>query len=103
MGPPAMSPISARIAGARLHADAASPRRVDLRRSGELLALVTTPRRLTDDRPDQRAFQAATPADRKSTRLNSSHSQISYAVFCLKKKKKKTTTQYLANRYGTDD
>src|SRR2546430_9182499 len=29
--------------------------------------------------------------DRKSTRLNSSHSQISYAVFCLKKKKKLTT------------
>src|SRR2546430_4047881 len=28
-----------------------------------------------------------TPRDRKSTRLNSSHSQISYAVFCLKKKK----------------
>src|SRR2546427_7842264 len=28
-------------------------------------------------------------ADRKSTRLNSSHSQISYAVFCLKKKKRK--------------
>src|SRR2546427_4333588 len=28
------------------------------------------------------------PLDRKSTRLNSSHSQISYAVFCLKKKKK---------------
>src|SRR5688572_32651410 len=28
--------------------------------------------------------------DRKSTRLNSSHSQISYAVFCLKKKNKKT-------------
>src|SRR2546430_6119250 len=31
--------------------------------------------------------------DRKSTRLNSSHSQISYAVFCLKKKKTKTYTQ----------
>src|SRR5688572_32024664 len=30
-----------------------------------------------------------TQIDRKSTRLNSSHSQISYAVFCLKKKKKK--------------
>src|SRR2546430_5446191 len=29
----------------------------------------------------------AGPVDRKSTRLNSSHSQISYAVFCLKKKK----------------
>src|SRR2546427_2514148 len=31
---------------------------------------------------------APEPEDRKSTRLNSSHSQISYAVFCLKKKKK---------------
>src|SRR2546421_5981393 len=31
------------------------------------------------------------PRDRKSTRLNSSHDQISYAVFCLKKKKKKLT------------
>src|SRR2546430_12069060 len=29
---------------------------------------------------------AKVPVDRKSTRLNSSHSQISYAVFCLKKK-----------------
>src|SRR2546430_6433670 len=36
--------------------------------------------------------------DRKSTRLNSSHSQISYAVFCLKKKKKtKTTTSTTTN------
>src|SRR2546430_9373744 len=33
--------------------------------------------------------------DRKSTRLNSSHSQISYAVFCLKKKKKKTTVTHV--------
>src|SRR2546422_6028799 len=32
-------------------------------------------------------------ADRKSTRLNSSHGYISYAVFCLKKKKKKTCMQ----------
>src|SRR2546430_11842703 len=31
--------------------------------------------------------------DRKSTRLNSSHSQISYAVFCLKKKKYKLQSQ----------
>src|SRR2546429_6842305 len=31
------------------------------------------------------------PRDRKSTRLNSSHGYISYAVFCLKKKKKKKT------------
>src|SRR3712207_6862532 len=32
--------------------------------------------------------------DRKSTRLNSSHANISYAVFCLKKKKKKQQTAY---------
>src|SRR5690349_22376054 len=32
--------------------------------------------------------------DRKSTRLNSSHVEISYAVFCLKKKKKKKKKQY---------
>src|SRR5207249_8815377 len=32
--------------------------------------------------------------DRKSTRLNSSHVSISYAVFCLKKKKKKSNKQY---------
>src|SRR3712207_6992775 len=32
--------------------------------------------------------------DRKSTRLNSSHANISYAVFCLKKKKKKQSTHY---------
>src|SRR2546430_5470491 len=34
--------------------------------------------------------------DRKSTRLNSSHSQISYAVFCLKKKKKSVSASRLA-------
>src|SRR3712207_8333861 len=33
-------------------------------------------------------------ADRKSTRLNSSHANISYAVFCLKKKKKKNIKIY---------
>src|SRR2546427_4603504 len=36
----------------------------------------------------ERGSGAAQQTDRKSTRLNSSHSQISYAVFCLKKKKK---------------
>src|SRR5688572_31026215 len=39
--------------------------------------------------------------DRKSTRLNSSHSQISYAVFCLKKKKGHTPTTRAEERYGT--
>jgi len=37
----------------------------------------------------QLAPKRASWRDRKSTRLNSSHDQISYAVFCLKKKKKK--------------
>src|SRR5947209_13661935 len=37
-------------------------------------------------------------SDRKSTRLNSSHANISYAVFCLKKKKKKTHTTKIQNR-----
>src|SRR2546430_13210815 len=35
-------------------------------------------------------------ADRRSTRLNSSHSQISYAVFCLKKKKPYTVTPLIS-------
>src|SRR5690348_17793942 len=44
--------------------------------------------RVTERR--QRAAQRrGAPEDRKSTRLNSSHPSISYAVFCLKKKKKK--------------
>src|SRR2546430_10646746 len=37
---------------------------------------------------NRRRHVSFTGRDRKSTRLNSSHSQISYAVFCLKKKKK---------------
>src|SRR5581483_12079345 len=48
-------------------------------------------------RPERRARAPARPdpacadlQDRKSTRLNSSHANISYAVFCLKKKKTKT-------------
>src|SRR2546422_5858962 len=38
--------------------------------------------------------------DRKSTRLNSSHGYISYAVFCLKKKKKPQTTEQVKPRSG---
>src|SRR5688572_31164497 len=41
-----------------------------------------------DKNQDQLCIEGAAQ-DRKSTRLNSSHSQISYAVFCLKKKKNK--------------
>src|SRR5438552_14980425 len=39
-----------------------------------------------------RALPRPSPRDRKSTRLNSSHQIISYAVFCLKKKKTKQNT-----------
>src|SRR2546430_10459310 len=42
---------------------------------------------LQQDRERRLAAGGRTEQDRKSTRLNSSHSQISYAVFCLKKKK----------------
>src|SRR5256885_8253457 len=45
---------------------------------------------LAEDRPQQQAREQ----DRKSTRLNSSHLVISYAVFCLKKKKKKQSILY---------
>src|SRR5687768_17906593 len=43
--------------------------------------------------------RARTWLDRKSTRLNSSHGYISYAVFCLKKKKKKILTNATNRRY----
>src|SRR4051812_49818888 len=46
------------------------------------------------DQP-QLAHAALSP-DRKSTRLNSSHMSISYAVFCLKKKKTRTTSSSIA-------
>src|SRR5215813_14368019 len=42
-----------------------------------------------------RLSRAVSPEDRKSTRLNSSHVRISYAVFCLKKKKKKRSDSCL--------
>src|SRR5688572_31840104 len=62
----------------RLRAVGADPGRVEALRPGGGAA----PR----DRGGGEA--ARTARDRKSTRLNSSHSQISYAVFCLKKKNK---------------
>src|SRR2546430_6877694 len=73
---------------------------------GELLRHLREPgqdpgkRRSPSARPSPRLSQLGPPAlaDRKSTRLNSSHSQISYAVFCLKKKKKpKTDSSRSAN------
>src|SRR2546430_11782825 len=48
---------------------------------------------------DEARPQPQRGADRKSTRLNSSHSQISYAVFCLKKKKIRTSYIYSLYQY----
>src|SRR5437588_8446829 len=45
-------------------------------------------------RPHARAGVDLRPGDRKSTRLNSSHTVISYAVFCLKKKKQRVNMQH---------
>src|SRR5690348_17445829 len=44
---------------------------------------------------DQETITVAQLADRKSTRLNSSHPSISYAVFCLKKKKQGPSTSFV--------
>src|SRR2546422_6710184 len=49
---------------------------------------------------EPQSLRGARPQDRKSTRLNSSHGYISYAVFCLKKKKKKETLCRSRDRYG---
>src|SRR5438270_10073051 len=49
--------------------------------------------------PALRLRLALTSRDRKSTRLNSSHSQISYAVFCLKKKKNKYKCRFLPHNH----
>src|SRR3712207_9009415 len=51
-----------------------------------------------DSLADVEFWGVASFADRKSTRLNSSHANISYAVFCLKKKKHHTRTPLSARR-----
>src|SRR2546427_6629835 len=52
-------------------------------------------------RASRTAARTASRSDRKSTRLNSSHSQISYAVFCLKKKNKDKQIEYSVNQSFT--
>src|SRR5438874_13177513 len=47
------------------------------------------------------SLSGAGSRDRKSTRLNSSHVEISYAVFCLKKKKKNKTLNHIEHSSGT--
>src|SRR2546430_7814138 len=64
----------------RLHGDA--------RREAMATAFVGHVARSTGEFEEASTRYQTALGDRKSTRLNSSHSQISYAVFCLKKKKK---------------
>src|SRR6266576_2647370 len=88
------------------HFDTAAELEMTLRERGkddllnELDAIVPTPGRIAYTRQQRplglghavwcaRHLVGDEPLDRKSTRLNSSHVEISYAVFCLKKKKKK--------------
>src|SRR5688572_4560037 len=82
----------AEVEHADLHVQEGDPRQhggIQAARNVRLLA------RQPDRRRKRRADERHGP-DRKSTRLNSSHSQISYAVFCLKKKTKKEQTLDLA-------
>src|SRR5690554_7447996 len=58
---------------------------------GSTFDIVDIPADMVDDVKEFRGKLIEEIADRKSTRLNSSHVRISYAVFCLKKKKKKKT------------
>src|SRR2546427_3538288 len=60
--------------------------------SGKMLRFVERPE-YQEDEGLHAQFLQRIERDRKSTRLNSSHSQISYAVFCLKKKKTKPTNR----------
>src|SRR2546427_8445141 len=64
------------------------------------LALSTYVHRIAAKGDAEGSLQPARDRDRKSTRLNSSHSQISYAVFCLKKKKKKIKKQFERTCYN---
>src|SRR3712207_8427922 len=57
------------------------------RRAGEKLDHAQHPARAADRKARRRAQARPPRRDRKSTRLNSSHANISYAVFCLKKNK----------------
>src|SRR2546430_12985097 len=75
--------LAMRAAGEPVRHQGRALRRL-LRHRGEPLEHACGSERL--EPPADRPAYGLDPRDRKSTRLNSSHSQISYAVFCLKKK-----------------
>src|SRR5258708_32056325 len=71
---------------------------VELPREWRAVSAGYPPRACSAARPDGSNPAAARRRDRKSTRLNSSHQIISYAVFCLKKKKKNKLVPYVLCR-----
>src|SRR3712207_8409287 len=71
----------------RLRVDRRRQRGLDAQRPDRLLRLRRVDERRADADPRDATERGDSHADRKSTRLNSSHANISYAVFCLKKKK----------------
>src|SRR5438445_10684162 len=81
-----VSELKRRRAEFRLHYCTRSPERTAFRDELDLLAA------------QGRVVFHYDGGDRKSTRLNSSHANISYAVFCLKKKKKETNSRHVAGR-----
>src|SRR5688572_31863789 len=76
------------VCTSRVTPKSAAPRPARNMRLGRWRRKIQAARVTKRDARLARSVEFATEVDRKSTRLNSSHSQISYAVFCLKKKKK---------------
>src|SRR2546422_1661559 len=68
-------------------------------RSGIARESLCRPEEVGPDRDRWPGVDSESGRDRKSTRLNSSHGYISYAVFCLKKKKKETYMKCLNNSH----
>src|SRR3989449_6563294 len=87
-------PLSRSLAGERADVAEAQHRRT-VGHHGDEIALGSVRVRLFRPLSDLPARLRHPRGDRKSTRLNSSHGYISYAVFCLKKKKKKTTLHHI--------
>src|SRR2546430_10085399 len=102
-------PVRVRAAPGHARKSAAAPKKpvaappaagsappVELRKPLRVTPATPPPATATMITASRSAAHAVNAEDRKSTRLNSSHSQISYAVFCLKKKKKNHVLEQLS-------
>src|SRR5207253_9847221 len=81
--------------------DAERPRATPSRWSGSACSRTAPSFRRGNGLGARGGWRPRPPTDRKSTRLNSSHVAISYAVFCLKKKKKQYAPVYTASSYNS--